>query len=274
MLEIWLKNIFNHIIALEEFPECLKDGLVVPVYIRQGKYPLLVSSYRGITLSSVLSKNFLIILLQCLSSLLDEHGFPDQLQTAYRFMHGCYLCHSRDPYKSPLRWWTGLPLSNWHWKSFRLSGVSYPTTTSLQYRDQWEVLEINKKVVYQLNQSCSCPPSTSCLNHSLVKQGSVLSPTLFLIATPKAAEREELWSLCVPDLCRCSNPCWWPESYSCIKRCPEPTSKSNHKFCHLKLYASKLEVVRVSKQHKDLKRLDIAGVEIKSTPASKCLDVW
>ena len=84
VLKIWLRKIFNHILELEDVPECLKEGTVVPVYKRQGKDPLLVSSYRGITLSSVLSKVLEIILLQCLSLLLDEQGFPDQLQTAYQ----------------------------------------------------------------------------------------------------------------------------------------------------------------------------------------------
>ena len=52
--------------------------------LTQGKDPLLVTSYHGITLSSVLSKVLELLLLQRLSSLLDEQGFPDQLQTAYQ----------------------------------------------------------------------------------------------------------------------------------------------------------------------------------------------
>ena len=31
MLKIWMKKIFNHIITLEEIPESLKEGLIVPV---------------------------------------------------------------------------------------------------------------------------------------------------------------------------------------------------------------------------------------------------
>ena len=54
---------------------------MIPVYKRQGKNPLLVSSYCGITLSSVLSKVLEIIHL---SSHLEDQGFPDQLQTAYQ----------------------------------------------------------------------------------------------------------------------------------------------------------------------------------------------
>ena len=47
VLKIWLKKISNRLLTLEEVPDCLKEGLVVPIYKRQGKDPLLVSSYRG-----------------------------------------------------------------------------------------------------------------------------------------------------------------------------------------------------------------------------------
>ena len=69
---------------LEEVPDCLKEGLVIPVYKKQGKDHLLPSSYLGITLLSVVSKLLEIILVQQLSPLLEEQGFPDQLQTAYQ----------------------------------------------------------------------------------------------------------------------------------------------------------------------------------------------
>ena len=64
VLKIWLKKIFNRTFTLEEVPGCMKEGLVIPIYKRQGKDPLLINSYREITLSSVLSKVFDIILLQ------------------------------------------------------------------------------------------------------------------------------------------------------------------------------------------------------------------
>ena len=43
------------------------------------------------------------------------------------------------------------------------------------------------------------------------------------------------------------------------------------KKANLKLNASKLEVLRISQQHKDPEKLDLAGVEIS---AAKCLGVW
>ena len=48
-----------------------------------GKDPFLPGSYRGITLSSVISTLLEIILLQRLSPVLEEAGVPDFAQTAY-----------------------------------------------------------------------------------------------------------------------------------------------------------------------------------------------
>ena len=55
-LVIWLRNIMNALIDLEMIPDFLKQDAVVPVYKGGGKDPLLMDSYRGITLTSILSK--------------------------------------------------------------------------------------------------------------------------------------------------------------------------------------------------------------------------
>ena len=82
-LKLWLMKIFNCFLILEDVPQCMKDGLVIPVHKGQGKNLLQVNSYRGITLSPVLSKIFEIVLLQRLSPLQDS-GSPDILQTVYQ----------------------------------------------------------------------------------------------------------------------------------------------------------------------------------------------
>ena len=78
-LLVLLKKIINHIVSLEEVPICLNEGIVVLIYKRQGKDPLLLNSYHGITLSSisqsVLSKVLKITLLQRLFSLLNTMVF-------------------------------------------------------------------------------------------------------------------------------------------------------------------------------------------------------
>ena len=73
-MKIWLKKIFNSILHFEQLPACLKEGIVVPIYKGRGKDPLLVSSYRGITLSSVITKLFEVLIL---SPCLEDAGFPD-----------------------------------------------------------------------------------------------------------------------------------------------------------------------------------------------------
>ena len=83
-LILWLKKIFNTIILLEEVPTCFKEGIVTPVYKGKGKDPLLTSSYRGITLSSIMAKTLEIFILNRMSPVLDEIGFPDINQTAYQ----------------------------------------------------------------------------------------------------------------------------------------------------------------------------------------------
>ena len=74
---LWLKKIFNTIISLEEIPSCLKEGVVVPIYKGKGKDPLSTSSYRGITLSSVIAKTLEVVILKRMSPVLDELGYPD-----------------------------------------------------------------------------------------------------------------------------------------------------------------------------------------------------
>ena len=59
----WLAKIFNAIIVLEALPNSLNCGIIVPVYKGSGRDPLLPGSYRGITLSSVVSKVLETLLL-------------------------------------------------------------------------------------------------------------------------------------------------------------------------------------------------------------------
>ena len=80
----WLTKVLNRIIVLEEIPPSLKNGLIVPVYKRKGKDPLLASSYRGITISPIISKLLEIVILKRIEPLLKDLNIPDRLQTAYR----------------------------------------------------------------------------------------------------------------------------------------------------------------------------------------------
>ena len=80
----WLKRILNSVISLEQIPASLKLGMIVPVFKGKGRDPMICSNYRGITLTSVLSKYLEILILERLESLFCERGFPHPSQTAYQ----------------------------------------------------------------------------------------------------------------------------------------------------------------------------------------------
>ena len=55
ILALWLRKILKRL-SLEDIPAYLKEGLVTPIYKKQGKDPLQAGSYRDITISSVFAK--------------------------------------------------------------------------------------------------------------------------------------------------------------------------------------------------------------------------
>ena len=52
---IWLTELLNSIIELEQIPTVLKSGVTILVYKGGGKHPLDVNSYRGITFNFVIN---------------------------------------------------------------------------------------------------------------------------------------------------------------------------------------------------------------------------
>ena len=80
----WICQIFNHIISLEEIPSVFTCGTIIPIYKGKGKDPLEMSNYRGITLTSVLAKTFEIILLNRMLPCLSDFNIPYPTQTAYQ----------------------------------------------------------------------------------------------------------------------------------------------------------------------------------------------
>lgn len=79
LLKVWLKRIFNIIIKLECIPKCLKLGVVKPLYKGKGK-----GSFIGITITSTIAKLFEYILLNRFKNILQESGHPLLNQTAYQ----------------------------------------------------------------------------------------------------------------------------------------------------------------------------------------------
>ena len=74
---------------MEEIPTSLKTGLTIPVYKGGGKDPLDVNSYRGITLNSVISKVLEFLILERLDPLFIDAGLPHPNQSAYRRSVSC-----------------------------------------------------------------------------------------------------------------------------------------------------------------------------------------
>ena len=192
-LKLWLKKVFNRILALEDIPQCMKDGLVIAVYKRQGENRLLLNSYRGITISPVLCKIFETILLQRLSPILHDAGSPHMLQTAYQKGVSCMdaifatqealLTHYRDG---------GKPYLCLFDLEKAYDSVELPVLLQRLFD-----LGINGKCCRLIKNWYTSSRGRVRVDGHLsdpflvkrgVKQGSVLSPTLFLTVMDKLLE--------------------------------------------------------------------------------------
>lgn len=88
-LKVWLCRVFNYVLVEESIPECFKSGIIVPVHKGKGRNPQITGSYRGITLSSTIAKLFEYILLERLKPILHDSGHPLLYQTAYQKNISC-----------------------------------------------------------------------------------------------------------------------------------------------------------------------------------------
>ena len=80
----WICKIFNTILTLEAIPASFKAGIIIPLYKGKGKDPLSTDSYRGITLTSVLAKSFEFVLLDRILPTISDLNIPHLTQTAYQ----------------------------------------------------------------------------------------------------------------------------------------------------------------------------------------------
>ena len=89
MLVIWLKQVLNAIVEMEEIPQSFKHSIIIPVFKGKGRDPLKKVNYRGIALTPVIAKLLEFITLAHLQSILEELGVPSRMQTAYRKHTSC-----------------------------------------------------------------------------------------------------------------------------------------------------------------------------------------
>ena len=182
----WLCKVFNAITNLEVIPSQFKEGTIVPIYKGKGNDPLLPGSYRGITLTSVISKTFDYLLLDRMLPVLSDNIVPRLNQTAYQRGVSCsdvtFAC--QETISKFIRDGDSI-YSCFYDLSSAFDTVEYPTLLSHLKRTgisgkAWRLVKnwySNIHSTVRIGDQTS--PSFSVSRG--VRQGSVLSPTLFLL---------------------------------------------------------------------------------------------
>ena len=182
----WLCKIFNAIVNLEAIPSQFKVGIIVPIYKGKGKDPLLPGSYRGITLTSVIAKTFEYLLLDRMLPVLSDNCVPHLNQTAYQrgvsSTDATFSC--QETISKFIRDGDSI-YSCFYDLASAFDTVEYPVLLSHLKRagvsgKAWRLIKdwyTNVSSSVRVGRQAS--PSFSVSRG--VRQGSVLSPTLFLM---------------------------------------------------------------------------------------------
>ena len=185
---------FLPLISDPEVPPSLLTGMICPIYKGKGKDPLSCHSYRGITITSVLMKVFEYTILNRLLPALQKFGHPSLTQTAYQKHISCQdaIFATQEAIQHNLR-------------DGRVSYLSlYDLEKAFDSVEHCILLQslfeagINGKV-WRLIKACysnltAVVKSGSTLSAPFavtrgVQQGSVLSPTFFLIVMDKLLQQ-------------------------------------------------------------------------------------
>ena len=284
-LILWLQRIFNAIVALEDIPPCLKLGVTVPVFKGKGRDPLIPSSYRGITLTSVIAKCLEIALLNRLSPILEERSFPHYAQTAYRRGVSCtdaifatqeaILKHIREDEKPTIcffdleKAFDSIEYATLldHLFNVGINGKCWRLMKNW-YTDSMNMIKLENTF------------SSSFPVYRGVKQGSVLSPTLFIMVMDSLLKQLEatgqglhLFGLDVGSTAHA-------DDIRAVSSCPDAARVQGNcvrSFCaanSLSLNTSKTEAVTFSRGPFTSHTVEVDYSIIQTQSHAKCLGVW
>ena len=197
VLFTWLLKTLNSIIELEAIHSTLKCGSITPIYKGGGKDPLDQNSYRGITVASVMAKVLESFILGRLNTVLLEAGVPHVNQTAYRRGVGCTdaIFATQETIAKHVREGSAVHMCLYDLQK-AFGSVEFPVLLDhlFSIEKTWRII----KSWYE-GGSC-CVKVEDRLSNAFpvqrgVRQGSVLSPTLFLLVMDPLLKKLETASL-------------------------------------------------------------------------------
>ena len=283
LLTLWLKQIFCAFIKLEQIPSSLLTSIICPIYKGKGKDPLSCNSYRGITITSALTKVFEYTILNRLLPVLQDSCHPALTQTAYQKGISCQdaIFTTQEAILHNLR-------------DGRVSYLSlYDLEKAFDSIDHSVLLQslfeagINGRA-WRLIQACysnltAVVKSGSDLSSPFavsrgVQQGSVLSPTFFIIVMDKLLQQLKKTSA---GLSICGLYLGGAAHADDVRAIAPSASAAEEQgqiiqnFAaenYLKLNREKTEIVRISQSKSCEKHnLQVLDLKIETAPHASCL---
>ena len=80
-------NLFQRLVQLENIPHEWNKGIIIPIHKKGSKNDL--NNYRGITLTSCVSKVFNSIIANSISEFIEDHNLLTEIQGGFRKQHRC-----------------------------------------------------------------------------------------------------------------------------------------------------------------------------------------
>ena len=281
-LHSWLLRIFT---AVVHIPPSLKLGVIIPIYKGKGRDLLNPNSYRGITLTSVISKCLERIILNRMELPLKEGGFPHVSQTAYQHSLSCSdaIFSTQEALLKFVREGDKAYLCLYDLEK-AFDSIEFATLLSHLFKHGinercWRLIKswyTNAKSVVKHGGKLSHP---FCVSRG-VRQGSVLSPMLFLIVMDTLLYQLHLsgHGLSMNGL-TISSAAHADDIRSVNTTIDDLQSQGKliEQFVQnnaVKLNTSKTELVSFSTRGFHPEDIQLAGQSIATQPTAKCLGYW